>query len=132
VTDTKIPHPHDHFMKELLAYPEAAGALLRERLPEAVVKFLSAKPPQLVPNSFVDEELREHLSDRLFKVETIHGKTAFLYVLVEHKSTPDHKVGWQLLKYLVEILKQWERKQPNWKHLPAIVPFVAYQHQWRH
>jgi len=48
------------------------------------------------------------------------------YVLVEHKSTPNHKVGWQLLRYLVEILKQWERSHPNWDQLPAIVPFVFY------
>ncbi|MCB2263541.1 MAG: Rpn family recombination-promoting nuclease/putative transposase [Candidatus Thiosymbion ectosymbiont of Robbea hypermnestra] len=113
-------------MKELLSYPETAGTLLRERLPEAVVKFLSAKPPELIPSSFVDKELREHLSDRLFKVETINGKTAFLYVLIEHKSTPDNKVGWQLLRYLVEILKQWEKQHRNWDRLPAIVPFVFY------
>jgi len=47
-------------------------------------------------------------------------------VLIEHKSTPDHKVGWQLLRCLVEILKQWERSHPNWNQLPAIVPFVFY------
>lgn len=45
MTDAKISHPHDRFVKELLSYPETAGILLRERLPEAVVKFLSAKPP---------------------------------------------------------------------------------------
>ncbi len=78
MTDTKLSHPHDHFMKELLSYPETAGTLLRERLPDAVVKFLSAKPPELIPGSFVDQELRGHLSDRLFEVETSTGKTAFL------------------------------------------------------
>nr|VFK61618.1 MAG: conserved hypothetical protein (putative transposase or invertase) [Candidatus Kentron sp. UNK]VFK70450.1 MAG: conserved hypothetical protein (putative transposase or invertase) [Candidatus Kentron sp. UNK] len=128
-----IAYPHDHFLKEMLSYPEIAGALLRERLPRAVVKFLSHKPPKLVPDSFVDEALREHLSDRLFEVETIGGKTAFLYVLVEHKSTPDSKIGWQLLRYLLEILKQWEKKNPNWRQLPAVVPFVFYHgaEEWK-
>ena len=74
----------------------------------------------------MDEALHGHLSDRLFEVETIDSKTAFFYVLVEHKSTPDHKVGWQLLRYLVEILKQWERNHPNRNQLPAIVPFGFY------
>ena len=127
MTDTKISHPHDHFLKELLSYPETARTLLRERLPEAVVKYLSTKPPERVPGSFVDKALREYLSDRLFEVEIITGKTAFPYVLIEHKSTPDNKVGWQLLRYLVEILKQWEKKHPTWDHLPAIVPFVFYR-----
>jgi len=93
MTDTKLPHPHDHFMKELLSHPETPGSLLRERLPKAVVECLSAKPPKLTSSSFVGEALSEHLSDRLFEVETTNSKTAFLYVLVEHKSTPDHKVG---------------------------------------
>jgi len=67
MTDTKLSHPHDHFMKELLSHPETAGALQRERLPEAVVECLSAKPPKLISSSFMDEALREHLSDRLFR-----------------------------------------------------------------
>jgi len=46
--DTKLSHPHDHFMKELLFHPETAGILLRERLPKAVVECLSAKPSRLI------------------------------------------------------------------------------------
>ncbi len=128
-----IAQPHDHFLKELLSYPEQAGTLLRERLPSAVVKFLSPKPPKLVPDSFVDKALRDHLSDRLFEVETINGKTAFLYVLIEHKSAPDGKVGWQLFRYLGEILKQWVKENPNWDHLPAIVPLLFYhgEREWK-
>nr|VFK15068.1 MAG: conserved hypothetical protein (putative transposase or invertase) [Candidatus Kentron sp. LFY] len=128
-----ISHPHDHFLKELLSYPKQAGTLLRERLPAPVIKFLSTKPPRLVDASFVDKELRGHLSDRLFEVETVNGKTAFLYVLIEHKSAPDGKVGWQLLRYMVEILKQWVKENPKWKRLPAIVPFIFYhgEKEWK-
>ena len=130
---TNISQPHDLFFKELTSRSERAGALLRERLPHEIVKSLSTKPPEPVPGSFVEEQLREHLSDRLFKVETIGGRTAFLYVLIEHKSTPDGKVGWQLLRYMVEILKQWEKENPNWDRLPAIVPFVFYHgaEEWK-
>nr|VFK78934.1 MAG: conserved hypothetical protein (putative transposase or invertase) [Candidatus Kentron sp. SD] len=120
-------------MKQLLSRPERAGALLRERLPEEIVRFLSAKPPERIPGSFVEEKLREYLSNRLFEVEMVNGQTAFLYILIEHKSTPDNKVGWQLLKYMVEILKEWEKKNDNWDRLPAIVPFVFYHGatEWR-
>ncbi|NNJ83540.1 MAG: hypothetical protein HKP13_01185 [Gammaproteobacteria bacterium] len=129
----EIARPHDRFLKELLSHPERAGALLRERLPREVVRFLSAKPPEPVPDSFIEEQLREYLSDRLFEVETVNGQTAFLYVLIEHKSTPDGKVGWQLLKYMVEILKLWEKKHADWDRLPAIVPFVFYHgaREWK-
>nr|VFK41026.1 MAG: conserved hypothetical protein (putative transposase or invertase) [Candidatus Kentron sp. SD] len=130
---SKIPQPHDRFVKELLSHPERAGTLLRERLPDEVARFLSDKPPEPVPGSFVDETLEEHRSDRLFKVETIHGRPAFLYVLIEHKSSPDEQIGLQLLRYMVEILKRWEKSNPNWKRLPAIVPFVVYHgaREWK-
>nr|VFJ66301.1 MAG: conserved hypothetical protein (putative transposase or invertase) [Candidatus Kentron sp. DK] len=121
-----VAHPHDRFMKDMLSLPDRAGMLLRERLPESVTKYLSDDPPEPMQDSFVDERLRQHFSDRLFRVKTINGQNAFLYVLIEHKSSPDNKVGWQLLRYLVEILKQWEKENPDWDRLPAIVPLVFY------
>nr|VFK49783.1 MAG: Putative transposase, YhgA-like [Candidatus Kentron sp. TC]VFK61186.1 MAG: Putative transposase, YhgA-like [Candidatus Kentron sp. TC] len=30
------------------------------------------------------------------------------------------------MKYIVEILKQWEKENPKWENLPAIVSFVFY------
>ncbi|MBF0107761.1 MAG: Rpn family recombination-promoting nuclease/putative transposase, partial [Magnetococcales bacterium] len=123
---TDISHPHDRFLKALLANPATAGALLRERLPKEVVAMLSDDPPELVEGSFVDEALRTHLTDRLYRVKTITGRAALLYVLIEHKSSPDVRIGWQLLNYIIEALKQWAREHPGWKQLPAIVPFVFY------
>nr|VFK23309.1 MAG: conserved hypothetical protein (putative transposase or invertase) [Candidatus Kentron sp. MB]VFK28437.1 MAG: conserved hypothetical protein (putative transposase or invertase) [Candidatus Kentron sp. MB]VFK74252.1 MAG: conserved hypothetical protein (putative transposase or invertase) [Candidatus Kentron sp. MB] len=135
LTDTiQSPYPpHDRFFKALLDHSDRAETLLREHLPVGIVKCLSDKPPEPVPGSFVEKQLREQRSDRLFKVETVNGRTAFLYILIEHKSRPDRKVGWQLLKYMVEILKQWEKKNPKWKRLPAVVPFVFYHgfSKWR-
>nr|VFJ77895.1 MAG: Putative transposase, YhgA-like [Candidatus Kentron sp. FW] len=47
-----------------------AGILLWERLPKKVVEHFSDEPPELMPDSFVEERLRGHFSDRLFKVKT--------------------------------------------------------------
>ncbi|MBF0164715.1 MAG: Rpn family recombination-promoting nuclease/putative transposase, partial [Magnetococcales bacterium] len=87
-------HPHDRFLKALLSNPATAGTLLRERLPKEVVAVLSTDPPELVEGSFVDEALRAHLTDRLYRVKTVTGRTALLYVLIEHKSSPDARIGW--------------------------------------
>jgi len=86
--------------QQLLSHPETAGALLRERLPEAVVKCLSANPSKLLPGSFMDEALREHLSDRLCEVETINSKTAFLicaYRAQEHTGSQGRLATAQVL-----------------------------------
>jgi predicted transposase/invertase (TIGR01784 family) len=121
-----IAHPHDRFMKLLLSEPERAGTLLRERLPKALSEQLAPEPPEHVEGSFVDETMQDYLTDRLFQAKTITGRTALLYILFEHKSFLFRRIGWQFLKYMVEALKQWERKHPKWKHLPAIVPFLFY------
>ncbi|MBF0421316.1 MAG: Rpn family recombination-promoting nuclease/putative transposase [Magnetococcales bacterium] len=123
---SKIAHPHDRFLKLLLSDPERAAHLLRERLPVEISELLSDELPELVVGSFVDQELQEYLTDRLFRVRTVHGQEAFLYALVDHKSYPDGFVAWQLLRYMVRALEQWERENPKWKRLPVIVPLVVY------
>lgn len=129
----EISHPHDHFIRMLLSDPEKAGTLLREQLPKVITDLLSSNPPELVDGSFVDKELREHLTDRLFRVKTISGKVALLYGLIEHKSFPKRRTAWQLHRYMLRALEQWERENPKWKYLPAIVPFVFYhgRPKWR-
>ncbi|MBF0435703.1 MAG: Rpn family recombination-promoting nuclease/putative transposase [Magnetococcales bacterium] len=130
---SKIAHPHDRFLKILLSDPERAAYLLRERLPVEISELLSDELPELVSGSFVDLELQEYLTDRLFRVKTVHGHEAFLYTLIDHKSYPDRFVAWQLLRYMVRTLEQWERENPEWKRLPAIVPLVVYHgaDKWR-
>ena len=83
---SEITQPHDRFLKLLLSDPEKADALLRERLPKEIAELLSPDPPELVEGSFVDAELRDHLTDRLFRVRTLHGRVALLYILIDHKS----------------------------------------------
>ena len=86
---SEITQPHDKFIKLLLSDPVKAGILVRERLPKEIAELLSPEPPELMEGSFVDEELRGHLTDRLFRVRTINGRVALLYILIDHKSYPD-------------------------------------------
>ncbi|MBF0420642.1 MAG: Rpn family recombination-promoting nuclease/putative transposase, partial [Magnetococcales bacterium] len=123
---SKIAHPHDRFLKLLLSDPERAAYLLRERLPVEISELLSDELPELVGGSFVDQELQEYLTDRLFRVKSVHGQEAFLYALIDHKSYPDRFVAWQLLRYMVRALEQWERENPERNRLPPIVPLVVY------
>jgi predicted transposase YdaD len=59
---------HDAFFKQALSDPLLAGTFLREHLPPDVAGLLGSEPPEPVPVSFVDEELRQHHSDLLFRV----------------------------------------------------------------
>lgn len=48
---------HEHLFRALMERPEAAGALLRERLPPAVAPWMVGEPA-LVEGTFLDAELR--------------------------------------------------------------------------
>ena len=68
--------------------------LERRTIARVTRRLLSAyeigpEPPEQVLGSFVDEELRQHHSDVLFRVRLKTGSDAFAYVLLEHKSSSD-------------------------------------------
>jgi hypothetical protein len=58
----QVANIHDAFFKQVLSDPKLADTFLREHLPADVVGLLGPEPPEPVPGSFVDEELRQHHS----------------------------------------------------------------------
>jgi predicted transposase YdaD len=122
----KLIHRHDQFFKRLLDKPGTAGALLRERLPADVAACLTDDPPELVPGSFVPKELVEYRTDRLYRSRTRDGREVLIYTLIEHKSSPDRRIGVQLLGYVAQILQSWCSNNPESTPLPAILSLVIY------
>ncbi|MGC4118293.1 MAG: Rpn family recombination-promoting nuclease/putative transposase [Myxococcales bacterium] len=117
---------HDEYFKALMVQPGTAGTLLRERLPRALAALLEPGEPELLPGSYVDPELRQSHSDLLFRMALRGGGSLYVYCLVEHKSSPDPRIGWQLLRYLTRIWERLDRKNKRRGKLPPIVPLVVY------
>jgi predicted transposase/invertase (TIGR01784 family) len=122
---TGIAHPHDRFFKVVMTHPEAAAALLRERLPRELVGMLADEPPRPLDASFIDDHLRGSASDRLFSLRLSEGES-FVNSLIEHKSTPDPDVAFQLLRYMVRIWEGTEREGGAARKKPPIIPMVVY------
>ena len=124
---TEPTQPHDKLFKGLLDQPGTAGALLRERLPSDIACFLTDDPPELLDGEFIDEALQGSQSDRLFRALLKGGGEVLLYVLIDHKSTPEPGIILQLLGYLLRI---WSRyaggKAEALRSLPPILPMVVY------
>ncbi len=79
--------------------------------------------------------LRDSESDLLFAVQRkAGGEPAWLYVLLEHQSTPDRWLRLRLLKYSIRIWERDRRQHRNEKRLRPIVPVVLYQggRRWRY
>ncbi|HEX5083364.1 MAG TPA: Rpn family recombination-promoting nuclease/putative transposase [Blastocatellia bacterium] len=103
-------NPHDRFFKDLLSRQETAVDFLSNYLPSEIVAALDLTAPEMVKDSFIDEELRQHFSDLLYRVNLKRGGDALVYILFEHKSSPDEWVAFQLLRYEVRI---WESERRN-------------------
>ena len=110
---SQLINVHDAFFKQVLSDPQLADTFLREHLPADVAVLLGPEPPEPVPASFVDEALRQHHSDLLFRVRLKSGPEAFAYLLLEHKSSPDPGARLQLLRYVVRILTRMVRAEPT-------------------
>jgi len=113
-----------------LRLPGALDSLVRENLPQATVRQLVGRS-QTVPGTFVDESMREHLTDVLVRVRLRGRQGAYVYVLIEHKRVDGREVVFQLLRYLAQIYERLARQHRG--RVPAVVPLVVYNgsRPWR-
>ena len=134
------PTPHDALFRAVFSDPVHAQSLLRDQLPNDIAGLLAETPPRIVDGSFVDEDLRKSQADLLMEVDLASGGSAFVYVLVEHKSYPDAEVVLQVLGYMVRVWRAYVRegrgregRTARARSLPPIIPFLGYSgsEQWR-
>jgi predicted transposase/invertase (TIGR01784 family) len=115
---------HDGFTRELFSRLDIATDFLRHYLPPEIVDGLDLSTVEKRKDTFVDEELRRHFSDLVFKVGLKTGGDARVIILVDHKSGVDKWAALQLLRYEVQIWQ--EEKNDNAETLPVIIPVVLY------
>ena len=128
----EIHHPHDMMVRAVLSDLAEATSFLQTHLPQEVSQALSWSTLKLLEGSFVDEDLRESEADVLYEVQHVSGEASvWVYILLEHQSTPDRWMRFRLLKYCCRIWDLSFREYPDQRELPAIVPLVFYQGERR-
>ena len=131
----EITTPHNNLFRSVFGDTGEASALLRAHLPQAISRQLRWSTLALQPVGFIDSRLRDSESDLLFLIRRkADAAPVWLYVLLEHQSTPDEWLRLRLLKYSIRIWERDRRRRPNQKQLRPIVPLVLYQgrRRWRH
>jgi predicted transposase/invertase (TIGR01784 family) len=124
----EIHHPHDLMVRAVLSDQAEAASWLQTYLPDEVQQGLNWSTLKLAEGSFVDEDLRESESDLLYEVERLSGEESiWLYLLLEHQSTPDRWMRFRLLKYCCRIWDRHLAQRPTPSELRPIVPLVFYQ-----
>ena len=129
----EVDRPHDSLFRRVFSDVGEAAGLLRTALPGVLRERMDWTSLKLLDGSFVDENLRQSQTDLLYEVA--YGESAepvWIYVLLEHQSTPDARMSFRLLKYCCRI---WDTGvQDGAGPLRPIVPMVFYQgrHGWTH
>src|SRR2546427_1236244 len=124
----EIHHPHDRIVRAVLSDVAEATSFLQRHLPQEVSQALHWSTLTLLESSFVDEDLRASEADFLYEIERVSDEeSVWIYVLLEHQSTPDRWMRFRLLQYCCRIWEMSVRAHPDQRELRAIVPLVFYQ-----
>ena len=128
MSTTHLPQAHDGFFKHALSNIQVARDLLQAHLDPAMAKRLQWETLQLTNKSYTDEKLRQLHSDMVYRCQ-IEGKQSYLYLLIEHQSTPEPLLPFRFLKYNVALLTEHlaQRKKHDKKlPLPVVVNYCLY------
>jgi predicted transposase/invertase (TIGR01784 family) len=132
---SELSNPHDKFFKETFSRPEVIRSFLEEYLPGEVSAVLDLDSLELQKDSFITADLEEYFSDLLYRCLLredpiqAEGDGIFVYLLLEHKSSPERLTPLQLLEYMVRIWVQQTKR--GVKTLPVIIPMVVYHGRTR-
>ena len=113
---------HDSFFKATLGRTGPLSGLLRGFLPSDIVRSLDFDSLSPVPTESVDESLDRSFMDLAFSAH-LSGTEIRIYLLVEHKSSPDPETYLQLLRYMLAL---WTRDRKENRPLTPVLPFVFH------
>lgn len=116
--------PHDTLAKSFLTNLDVARDFLKSHLPEHIQKRCDFTTLRIEASSFIDEDLRPHVSDVLYSLE-IDSKPGLIYCVVEAQTTPKKLMSLRIVRYQVAGLKKYAEKHPDGP-LPVIVPVLLY------
>lgn len=126
---SKHKNSHDHFFRYNFSQPDKARVFLKHFLPAEMVNLLNLDALQLESGSYIDEKLREHLTDILYTVPLRSGESASIYCLFEHKSYPAPTIHLQILRYCYERWQADTQAGIDWRPIVAVV-FYHGQRKW--
>ena len=116
--------PHDRFLRAMMSEPKVIREFFEQNLPNNIKSVINFETIQPQKESFIDDHLRLQITDMLYSAE-FGNKLGYLYLLVEHQSTPDKLMAFRVLKYMVAIMEH-HTKQTNSDRLPIVYPVVFY------
>ncbi|WP_341751766.1 Rpn family recombination-promoting nuclease/putative transposase [Candidatus Tisiphia endosymbiont of Piscicola geometra] len=116
---------HDQIFRKAMENPLVAHELFDAHLPKHIKDLVDFTSLEMDNTTFVEPNLRDTISDVLFY--TKFGKQdGYLYLLVDHQSSPDHFMAFRLFKYMMNICNRYLTENPKTKTLPLVYPLIFF------
>lgn len=116
---------HDSGYKKLFSNRTIFRQLVETFIAESWVKDLDFSTCETLDKSFIAEHYKETESDLIYKIK-LHGKTIYIYVLLEFQSRVDRFMVIRVLHYISSFYMDYKANHKRIKKLPAIFPIVLY------
>ncbi len=123
---------HDAFFKRIFSNPEYAAGELASVLHPELVAALDLTKLELVPGSFVDEEMKQRHTDLLLRAP-LRGRRrrgrplyVYIYFVFEHLSWPDPLTPFRMNQYMDRIWADLLLQSPRRRKLPPIIPLIVH------
>ena len=124
---TQVVHYHDRLSKLYFQDKAFCKQFLATHLPKDLQQRLNLDTLEIKKTSFVDEKLREYLSDVLYSVNRTDNHKAFMYFLIESESNPTRLTPFKAFEYVIQIMRQSlieQEKQGKTPKLPLVYPIL--------
>ena len=127
-----IVNPHDAFFRESFGRREIAQDFLRNQLPADLLAEVDLGTLAVSKDTYVATDLRSAYSDLVYRVRCRDAELS-VYLLFEHKSSPEHWTLLQLFRYIAAEGEQHRRQHADARRLPPVYPIVLYhgRRSWR-
>jgi predicted transposase/invertase (TIGR01784 family) len=107
-----------------MADKRVASQFLKAHLPKDLSERIDFECLTMEPRSFINDLRKETTVDILFKTR-IDLEEAYIYLLLEHQSTPDELMPFRIVKYSCNAI-DYCLKINKTKKIPLIYPLVIY------
>jgi len=115
---------HDRVLRSTMAQPQVIKEFFSNYLPAHIKKEIDLDSIKLQKDSFIDDQLRVKITDLLYTAQ-FGQRQGYLYILVEHQSTPDKFMPYRLLQYKLRIMDHHLENVDD-KYLPVIYATIFY------
>jgi len=124
---SNIKNHHDRYFRGSMANPTVVREFLEQHLPANVRDFIDLSDFHLCPQSFVEKDLKNKISDVIVEAKLQHCEQSdcLVYILIEHQRKPERFMPLRLLRYMVNVLEYYHQQHKDRK-LPFIYPMVFY------